>query len=521
MINSQEELQPTFNKMKLFMTFDFIPKLLRCITFYIGNCIDKVVHYQKDVITRRLKRRKKRLFEGCNYRGKNIKCKCDCNRCTKYRNIHSRVLETGFMTNVVCNNRPNKNEILNTTIDNNIICCTDKGQVRPWTLEQTQPQDHRDVKALDRTDGWAWWTKMQQSAARMPLLQHDTAMPTKSVCSSSNSCSYFDSCNTLTELNEELDEVQTDNSTITEVISKFSKHTKAAKCSQSPYEVSKSDSKIEFGRDKNRPSNIFKSASTKTMYVRRPTNGRKNFALTKRNFIKRRLRKTNYRIARFDGSKPTVDMADKEKKKKTKKKEEAAPAAPPPEPEPAPAEEKPPTPTGTPKESGSTRASSRGSRRAKRSGSSVFSMFTQKQVAEFKEAFQLMDHDKDGIIGKNDLRMAFDSVGRLATDKEIDEMLNEAPAPINFTQLLNLFAVRMSGSGADDDDVVTNAFSTFDENGKIDGERLRHALMTYGDKFTAKEVDESYDHMYIDDKGFIDTQSLIAMLTGTGEEEED
>lgn len=213
-------------------------------------------------------------------------------------------------------------------------------------------------------------------------------------------------------------------------------------------------------------------------------------------------------------------MADKEKKKKTKKKEEAAPAPPPPEPAPAP-EEKPPTPTGTPKESGSARASSRGSRRAKRSGSSVFSMFTQKQVAEFKEAFGLMDQDKDGIIGKNDLRAAFDSVGRLATDKELDEMLSEAPAPINFTQLLNLFAVRMSGSGADDDDVVNNAFKAFDENGKIDGERLRHALMTWGDKFSAKEVNEAYDHMYIDDKGFIDTPSLIAMLTGTGEEEED
>ncbi|KAH0954394.1 hypothetical protein HN011_008596 [Eciton burchellii] len=211
-------------------------------------------------------------------------------------------------------------------------------------------------------------------------------------------------------------------------------------------------------------------------------------------------------------------MADKEKKKKTKKKEEAAPA---PEPEPAPAEEKAPTPTGTPKDSGSARASSRGSRKAKRSGSSVFSMFSQKQVAEFKEAFQLMDADKDGIIGKNDLRAAFDSVGRLATDKEIEEMLNEAPAPINFTQLLNLFAVRMSGSGADDDDVVINAFKTFDNEGKIDGERLRHALVTWGDKFTPKEVDDAFDQMYIDDKGFIDTASLIAMLTGTAEEEEE
>lgn len=65
----------------------------------------------------------------------------------------------------------------------------------------------------------------------------------------------------------------------------------------------------------------------------------------------------------------------------------------------------------------------------------------------FHQAFQLMDHDKDGVIGKNDLRATFDNVGRLVTDKELDDMLNEAPGPINFTQLLNLFATRMSGSG--------------------------------------------------------------------------
>ncbi|XP_015523025.1 myosin regulatory light chain 2 [Neodiprion pinetum] len=208
-------------------------------------------------------------------------------------------------------------------------------------------------------------------------------------------------------------------------------------------------------------------------------------------------------------------MADKEKKKKPKKKEEAAAPAPAPEPEPEPEPAKPPSQTA------SQRASSRGSRKAKRSGSSVFSMFSQKQVAEFKEAFQLMDHDKDGIIGKNDLAATMDSLGKLATEKELDEMLGEAPGPINFTQLLNLFAARMSGSGQDDDDVVIKAFNTYDENGKIDGERLRHALLTWGDKFTPREVNDAFDQMYIDDKGFIDTQSLIAMLTGTGDEEDE
>lgn len=135
------------------------------------------------------------------------------------------------------------------------------------------------------------------------------------------------------------------------------------------------------------------------------------------------------------------------------------------------------------------------------------------------QAFQLMDHDKDGILGKNDLRATWDSLGKLVAEKELDEMVNEASGPINFTQLLTLFAKRMSG-GSDEDDVVIAAFKTFDEEGKIDSERLKHALMTWGDKFTEKEVEEAYDSMDIDDSGFIDTHKLISMLTASSEEEE-
>lgn len=133
-----------------------------------------------------------------------------------------------------------------------------------------------------------------------------------------------------------------------------------------------------------------------------------------------------------------------------------------------------------------------------------------------------MDQDKDGIIGKNDLRTTFDAVGRLTNDKELEEMLSEASGPINFTQLLTLFAKRMAGSGAtDDDDVVIDAFKKFDENGTIDGDKLRHLLVGFGDKFTQNEVDDAYDQMVIDDKNRIDTAALIEMLTGKEEEEEE
>lgn len=138
------------------------------------------------------------------------------------------------------------------------------------------------------------------------------------------------------------------------------------------------------------------------------------------------------------------------------------------------------------------------------------------------QAFQLMDADKDGIIGKNDLRAAFDSVGKIANDKELDQMLGEASGPINFTQLLTLFANRMATSGAnDEDDVVIAAFKTFDNDGLIDGDKFREMLMNFGDKFTMKEVDDAYDQMVIDDKNQIDTGALIEMLTGKGEEEEE
>lgn len=50
--------------------------------------------------------------------------------------------------------------------------------------------------------------------------------------------------------------------------------------------------------------------------------------------------------------------------------------------------------------------------------------------------------------------------------------------------------------------------------------RFRHALMTWGDKFTAKEVDDAFDVMEIDDNNRIDTAALIGLLTGPQKEDE-
>lgn len=149
----------------------------------------------------------------------------------------------------------------------------------------------------------------------------------------------------------------------------------------------------------------------------------------------------------------------------------------------------------------------------------MFDMFTQRQVAEFKEGFQLMDRDKDGVIGKEDLRSTFDEIGRITTEEELDGMIADAPAPINFTMLLNMFAERQSGE-SDDDDVVAKAFMAFaDESGGIDCDVFRHALMTWGDKFSAQEADEALDQMDIDGEGKIIADAVVKMLTAGGADE--
>lgn len=72
-------------------------------------------------------------------------------------------------------------------------------------------------------------------------------------------------------------------------------------------------------------------------------------------------------------------------------------------------------------------------------------MFTQNQIAEFKEAFSFIDSDKDGIINKNDLAVTWDALGRLIKDDDLKQMLSEAPGPINFTMFLSIFGDRIAG----------------------------------------------------------------------------
>ena len=91
--------------------------------------------------------------------------------------------------------------------------------------------------------------------------------------------------------------------------------------------------------------------------------------------------------------------------------------------------------------------------------------FDEATLEVYKECFRLMDIDKDGVINKNDLRAAFDNVGRLVMDDELNSMLSEVGGPCNYDNMIKMFAAKMAGGVNDPDDLVVDAFKAFDEEG--------------------------------------------------------
>merc|ERR1712126_290388 len=124
-----------------------------------------------------------------------------------------------------------------------------------------------------------------------------------------------------------------------------------------------------------------------------------------------------------------------------------------------------------------------------------------------------MDRDRDGTIGKEDLRGTFDEIGRMVSDADLDGMLADAPGPINFTTLLHMFASRSSGE-SDDDDVVAASIRAFEKSaGKIEADSFRTMLMSFGDKFTAAEAEEAFQMFGLSEDGqFLDSNAIIGML---------
>merc|ERR1712227_258273 len=145
--------------------------------------------------------------------------------------------------------------------------------------------------------------------------------------------------------------------------------------------------------------------------------------------------------------------------------------------------------------------------------------FSEEQIQMYKDCFKLMDINKDGTIDKNDLRGAFDNVGVLMTEGELDGLLGEISGPCNFNNMVQMFQEKMAGDGNDPDDLIVQAFKAYDNDGKIDSKMFQHALMPWGDKMTKAEIDDIFGEFEIDEDYMIKTKEVVGLFVAVKEEE--
>merc|ERR1712137_782903 len=145
--------------------------------------------------------------------------------------------------------------------------------------------------------------------------------------------------------------------------------------------------------------------------------------------------------------------------------------------------------------------------------------FSQEQLDMYKDCFKLMDINKDGTIDKNDLRGAFDNVGVLMSEGELDGLLGEISGPCTYDNMVKMFQEKMAGDGNDPDDLIIQAFKAYDVEGKIDVKMFQHALSTWGDKMTKAEIDDIFGEFDIDEDYMVKAKEVLGLFVAQKEEE--
>merc|ERR1711931_38503 len=152
--------------------------------------------------------------------------------------------------------------------------------------------------------------------------------------------------------------------------------------------------------------------------------------------------------------------------------------------------------------------------------SNVFSMFEQSQIQEYKEAFTIIDQNRDGVISKDDLRDVMATMGVTIPNDELEAMIKEASGPINFTVFLTMFGEKLKG--ADPEDVIVSAFKVLDPEGTgfVKKDFIEELLTTQCDRFSADEMTNLWAAFPPDVAGNVDYKNICYVITHGEEKDE-
>ncbi|KAA8544924.1 hypothetical protein F0562_019681 [Nyssa sinensis] len=143
-------------------------------------------------------------------------------------------------------------------------------------------------------------------------------------------------------------------------------------------------------------------------------------------------------------------------------------------------------------------------------------VLTEEQIAEFQEAFCLLDKDGDGCITIEELATAIRSLGQIPTEEELQNMINEVDVngngTIEFGEFLSLMARKMKESEAEEE--LKEAFRVFDkdQDGYISANELRSVMVNLGERLSDEEVEQMIREADLDGDGQVNYEEFVRMM---------
>ncbi|KAK8532086.1 hypothetical protein V6N12_053535 [Hibiscus sabdariffa] len=123
-------------------------------------------------------------------------------------------------------------------------------------------------------------------------------------------------------------------------------------------------------------------------------------------------------------------------------------------------------------------------------------MSEEQQIAEFEEAFCLLDKDGDGCISMEELAVAIKSLDHDPTAEELRNMINEVD------------------TDAEGEEELKEAFRVFDrdQDGYISPYELRQGMINIGETLTDEELDQMIREVDLDGEGRVNYEEFLRMM---------
>ncbi|CAD8077514.1 unnamed protein product [Paramecium primaurelia] len=136
---------------------------------------------------------------------------------------------------------------------------------------------------------------------------------------------------------------------------------------------------------------------------------------------------------------------------------------------------------------------------------------TEEEIFEFKEAFDILDKDCDGVITAKQLYTILRSIGQNPTEKEVQDIFIEFDADedggINFAEFLCLMGRKMKEQESEEIKKIDK-----DGNELISITELRCAMKNQGEKLTDKEIEDMIEEADKDGDGYISYDEFVRMM---------